>query len=213
MLRRSYYRKFGLAAAGVIALGSLAAAAVYRGTAGERFSPLNHAVSELGQVGVSAWALAFNAGLVLGGALLMVYLLGAGAHQGPPVGYLAGAAGAVAAVFCALVGVFPMNQISAHTWAAGWFFRCGLLAMGLFSLAVALDRRRRVPRWFALPGLLAALAVVAFLAMPHAGQSSQEVAEVLSRGRPTLWWPALAEWLVVAGGLGWVVLAARIKEP
>ena len=213
MLRRSYYRRFGLAAAGVIALGSLAAAVVYRGTAGERYSPLNHAVSELGQVGVSAWALAFNAGLVLGGALLMVYLLGAGAHQGPPVGYLAGAAGAVAAVFCALVGVFPMNLMSAHTWAAGWFFRSGMLAMALFSLAVALDKRRRVPRWFALPGLLAVLAAGLLLIKPLAARRSQAMAEILSHGRPSVLWPALAEWLVVAGGLGWVVLAARIKEP
>ena len=81
------------------------------------------------------------------------------------------------------------------------------------SFGGALDRQRRTPRWFALPGLVAAVGLVAFLAMPPAAQGSQDVAQTLSRGRPTLWWPALAEWLVVAGGLGWVVLAARIKEP
>ena len=74
--RRDLMRRSGAAGAGIILAGSLVAALFYRGRLGEAYNPLNHFVSELGEVGISAAAWAFNGGLLIGGVLLVVFLLG-----------------------------------------------------------------------------------------------------------------------------------------
>jgi len=58
----------GLASAGVILFGVVIAAVPYRGHAGEAYSPLNHFISELGEVATSRLAWAFNLGIILGGS-------------------------------------------------------------------------------------------------------------------------------------------------
>ncbi len=60
----------GVLGAAAFAVSSLIAALVYSGTAGEGFSPLNHWVSELGEMSVSRLALLFNAGIFVGGISL-----------------------------------------------------------------------------------------------------------------------------------------------
>lgn len=57
----------GLGSVGVILLGMVVAALPYRGYAGEGYSPLNHFISELGEIAASRLAWAFNLGIVLGG--------------------------------------------------------------------------------------------------------------------------------------------------
>src|SRR3989304_4746513 len=52
-------------------LGSLTAAAAYRGRQGETYSLLNHFISELGEAGVSRLAWVFNLGLILCGLCLV----------------------------------------------------------------------------------------------------------------------------------------------
>ena len=58
-------RIFGTAGTGVIVLAIVYSALRYRGKRRERFSLLNHFISELGEVGVSSAAGVFNAGLIL----------------------------------------------------------------------------------------------------------------------------------------------------
>ena len=45
------------------------------GTQHEPFSPLNHWISELGEVGVSRLAAVFNVGLVVGGICYALFML------------------------------------------------------------------------------------------------------------------------------------------
>jgi hypothetical membrane protein len=63
----------GFIGAAAITLGALITGLAYTGTAGERYSPLNHWVSELGEVGVSEQASVFNLGLIIGGLALAVW--------------------------------------------------------------------------------------------------------------------------------------------
>ena len=83
MLRRIlhtiHWPSWRLLASGVIVLGALLSAVAYRGAVGEPYSPFNHFISELGQVGVSRLAAVFNAGLIVGGLLLIPFMLGLGA--------------------------------------------------------------------------------------------------------------------------------------
>ena len=59
----------------IILAGMIVAAIPYRGYAGEGYSPLNHFISELGEIAASRLAWAFNLGIVLGGVGLGAFLL------------------------------------------------------------------------------------------------------------------------------------------
>jgi len=62
-----YYAFFGLCGSLFIMFTMLVTGLVYRGKQGETYSVFNHYISELGEVGVSQWALLFNLGLIVGG--------------------------------------------------------------------------------------------------------------------------------------------------
>ena len=95
-------------------VASVAAALVYSGTSGEGYSPLNHWVSELGELGVSQLAFVFDLGLVVGGICLAVFMTALGVARGGRLAWIYVPLGIVSGVAGALVGVFPMNQIGVH---------------------------------------------------------------------------------------------------
>ena len=131
---------FGISGCLVTALGSLMAGLAYRGKQGQRYSPLNHFISELGEVGVSRWSWAFNLGLILSGVLLLPCIIGLGLHIPGIWSKLGMIAGCLAAVGLGLVGVFPMNNLKPHGRAATMYFRMGLLMIFLFTIAIALQK-------------------------------------------------------------------------
>lgn len=210
--RRDLMRRSGAAGAGIILAGSLVAALFYRGRLGEAYNPLNHFVSELGEVGISAAAWAFNGGLLIGGVLLVVFLLGLGRRIGGRLGALFGAVGLACGICGTAVGAVPMNDLLAHIFWARSFFNLGLGTMLFFSL-IALLGRPGLPRRLALPGAVATLAFAAFLAIPQptaaaGGDILGAVMAMLNSPRPALWAPAILEWLAVLSVLGWALSVA-----
>ena len=208
---------WGLAGAAVPCIPAIFAALPYRGLSGEAYSPFNHFISELGELGVSRLAPLFNAGLIVTGILLAAFMLGLGAYIGSAWSYLAAAVGVLASGACSLVGVFPMNYIEPHMVAAMSFFRFGMVAIALFSLAIVLDRKRRLPCWLALPGAVTTLTFAAFMYAPSE-QSSGTATQALNAGlggRPAFWLAAVLEWAVfvaVVGWVAWVSLYVRRKD-
>ena len=203
-VRQITYRA-GLLGSGAIALGSLLTALAYHGRAGEAYSVFNHFVSELGEVGVSAWAEVFNASLIVGGLSLTVFMLGLAVLLGRWIGVLFGIVGVISGVSGALVGFFPMNDLATHTTVALTFFNTGWIVTGLFALVILLDRRRRFPRWLAIPGLVATVSFVAFLNSPTPG-SGVDLAS--PQARPAFMAIAALEWLVIASILAWAALVS-----
>ena len=65
----------GILGPGIISLGILISGLVYVGVEEQRYNPLNHFVSELGELGVSNLAAAFNIGLIIGGILNTVFMI------------------------------------------------------------------------------------------------------------------------------------------
>ena len=153
----------GFAGSAILALGTLVSSLAYRGSAGESYSPLNHFVSELGQLSVSRLAIAFNGGLFLGGLLLAIFLVGLGSFLGTPMARIAGAMGMLAGLSCSVLGFTPMDYIFPHIAAGDSFFFCGFVSIALFSGAIALDRKRRLARWLVLPGMLTTASFGLFL--------------------------------------------------
>ena len=99
----------GLIGSSVIAIGSVVTALAYTGSKGQSYSPLNHFVSELGQLSVSRLAVVFNTSLIVGGVCFVVFILGLAAAGQGWLRYVYGLVGVIAGIFGALVGVFPMD--------------------------------------------------------------------------------------------------------
>ncbi len=208
---RTNHPAFGVAGSGVIAAGMMVSAALYRGAQGERYSILNHFVSELGHVGVAQAAPVFNAGLILGGLLLLPFIIGLALSLNSRCSKLAMVAGIIAAVSATLVGLFPMNVLRPHIVAAMTYFRFGLLTIVLYGVAISrqphgsevVDRR---VNWI---GALAGLAYASFLGymgFSRAGPSQFDPSTLSFR--PTVFLPALMEWAVLISTLVWFVTVA-----
>lgn len=190
-----------LSLAGVLSavLGALVAAAAYRGKNGERYSILNHYISELGEVGVSRLAWAFNLGLILSGLCLLPSTISLGLLIPGAWSKIGMAAGIIAAVSLALVGVFPMNKITPHSRVALTYFRLGLVMVIFFTLAIAVQPKALslLPRLFGLAGLPAILSFSFFLIYSQIvyskAKGSDAPAEII---RPRFWGVAFAEWTI-----------------
>lgn len=191
--------------------GALLAACFYRGKQGEKYSPLNHFISELGEKGVSRLAIAFNFGLIVSGSSLVLAAIILGCLVPGVWAKLGLAAGVVSGIGLALVGVYPMNNLKPHARAAMTYFRAGLLMILFFSIAIAVQpaQGQILPSWVSLVGLPAILAFGFFLIYtwvtfkPH-----EEPLSPLETQRPRFWGMAAAEWMIFLTTVPWILVVA-----
>jgi len=204
-----YTSSSGLIGAVIMALGMLLSGFAYVGVQGQRYNLLNHFVSELGEIGVSEWAVVFNWSLVLGGILtsvFMVYLASKIKHWIKiPLGIIS----LYASTNGALVGIYPMNNLEPHIRVAMRFFNLGMLITFLYSLVFLFSRWHPFPRWVAIPGLWNAAAFAWFLNYPSnfdSGVSFEQGMVGILANRPDFIPLALLEWVVILGILLWVLI-------
>lgn len=151
----------------VTLLGVILPMVKYCGREGEKYSFLNHYISELGERGVSHWAWIFNLSVTIAGVGVILCSISIG--LGLP-GFLAKLGllfGVVTGVGLMMVGIFPMDNIKPHATAAVTFFRGGLLMVSAFSLAILFPPQNQaiIPRLFGLVGLIPFAAFSTFLAL------------------------------------------------
>ncbi len=204
-----YYPFFGLvggiAAALVVGVSGLA----YRGKRLERYSVFNHYISELGEVGVSRYARLFNAGLIVAGLTQLPFIAGLTLAIGNLWAFLGAAAGLVTGVACAMVGVFPMNDLPSHSRAAMTFFRAGLAMMLLYSIAIAVpsEGQAGVPKAGLLFSLLGLVAYLSFLILVRGGAVSDQIGDFLNpesqKERPRFWALPAVEWSIFFTTILW----------
>jgi len=194
----------GLVSVGVILLGMLAAAVPYRGHRGEGYSPLNHFVSELGEIAVSRLAWAFNLGLVLGGIGLGIFLLLLADRLAGRFRTALIAAGLVALASGTLVGIFPMDYRLTHRIVSGLFFLTGWLVVAVVDLWLLRAPRPGLPRWLLVPGAAVVAIFLTFIAVYSTYHPANPDAPMLSR--PDAFWifPFL-EWAALLSLQAWFV--------
>ncbi|MHA2395516.1 MAG: DUF998 domain-containing protein [Candidatus Thorarchaeota archaeon] len=126
----------------------------YVGSEGESFSMFNHAVSELGELGVSELAWMFNMGLFLAGILFIPFMIGLGLYIDNNISKIAAVGGTYSAVSVALVGVYPMNYLYEHSITAISFFLSGMVMTLLWAIAILAQKEVRVHKALSLGGFI-----------------------------------------------------------
>jgi len=209
MMYSIIYPYFGLAGSLVVIAAVIISGLVYRGPRGERYSPLNHFISELGQVGISRGAAVFNYSLIIAGILLLPYLVGLALVLRNAWAIPAAIAGVWATLSCALIGVFPMNNIKAHIKAAVSYFRAGLVTMILYSISIFTQPAggEVIPKGMIWIGVVASLVYAIFLKYPHRAAKQETDMDVLDTStlvkRPRVWVAAVLEWSVLVSTMLW----------
>ncbi len=190
---------------------SLITALAYRGEESERYSPLNHFISELGKVGVSRLSWVFNLGLILAGLCMLLESISLGLMLDNLLGKIALGFGVISALSLAMVGLFPMNHRKPHGYAALAYFRSGLVMVILFSLAILFqkDGTRIFSRWLSLAGILPVTAFSTFLLMiQKAYKATEDPLATEAVSRPKVWNLAIAEWSIFFTMLVWIGVIA-----
>ena len=141
----------------------------YVGAEGEPYSMFNHAVSELGELGVSELAWMFNLGLFLAGILFIPFMIGLGIYIDNIVGKLAAVGGVYSAVSVALVGVYPMNYMYEHSITAISFFLSGMVMTLLWAIAILAQKEVRIHKGLSIGGFINMTIFALFLYGPFEG--------------------------------------------
>jgi hypothetical protein len=205
----------GLASVGVILAGMVITAIPYRGYDGEAYSPLNHFVSELGEIAASRLAWVFNLGIVLGGAGLGTFLILLTDRLRGRFRPALVAAGLVAGVSGTLIGILPMDYIGTHRIVSEVFFLSGWIVAGLFTLWLIATPGAGFPRWLILPGTVAvaiSLTFIAVYATTYVG--TDPAARIIDRPEP-FWNVAFLEWASLLSLLAWFACVSLVllREP
>lgn len=194
----------GFAGSLVITAGSVMTALAYTGSKGQPFSPLNHFVSELGELFVSDFAPVFNTGLIIGGVAFAVFMIGLASARVGRLRLVYGVLGVIAGVAGSLVGVFPMNYLDQHAAVALTFFNLGWIVVLLASIDFVRRPDPRFPGWLAIIGVATVVAFVAFLIT-----LSGEADGLAHPDERLAFWPLTTfEWLLVAGIMLWTFLTS-----
>jgi hypothetical membrane protein len=211
---QSNYWVFGLLGCVVISAAIMGTALAYRGSNGQRYSFLNHYISELGEVGVSKNAWLFNIGMIMTGLLFIPFTTGLGLMLGSLWGFLGGLAGLWAGISCLLVGIYPMNNLTPHSRVALSYFRGGLVTVLLFTIAIFLQTRGMevISRWVNLAGIAAIISYTSFIIFSSRKKSpdTQAVKEnsPLIEERPRIWIIPILEWAVFFATILWFLVVA-----
>ena len=200
---------FGILGTLIIVLGIATSALRYQGKQGEHFSLLNHFISELGEVGVSRSAGLFNLGMILGGLILVPYMIGLGFRFASLTGWLGSAAGVVATLAVAAVGIFPVNNLPAHVRAAMTYFRSGLIMVFFFALAILFQPAgfHPIPQTANMLSVLAFLPYAAFLFLSGRRYAQNQVEALdpqMESERPRILLMTILEWAVFFTTILWL---------
>lgn len=213
----TFIKHFGWIGSLIILIGCLIAAIPYRGRAGEKYSFLNHFISELGEIGVSNLAAFFNVGLVIGGILFIPFIIHLGITLGLWTGYVGMAAGVIASVASVFVGIFSMERLAPHRVAAMTFFRMGLITIVAFTLAVFLQpsEARTISLGVNIIGIIAIASYSAFLFIVRQktdkkGDENYLLDPTEKKQRPHFWRTPFLEWVLFFATIGWFFCVSLI---
>jgi hypothetical membrane protein len=198
----------GLFSVAVILAGMIITAIPYRGLDGEAYSPLNHFISELGEIGASHLAWVFNLGIVSGGVGLGTFLLLVsrrldGRFRKPML-----AAALVAGAGGVAVGMYPMDYPTVHLVASLTFFLSGWITAALFSAWQLRRTRPGFTRLLVLPAALNVAVSWVFIVVYGGWRPGSGDGKIIDR--PDFWSVPALEWASLLTLLLWLACLAIV---
>jgi hypothetical protein len=209
-----YFGYFSIFGCLIVIIASFYTSSAYKGRSLERYSWLNHFISELGEVGVSSRAQFFNMSLIINGIVLIPFMVGLGIEVRNIWGWLGILAGGWTAISCICVGLFPMNNLKPHIKAATSYFRGGLVTVLLFNLAILLQPNGQVQitKYALIPGILALASYSLFLIIAARMATDPNQLNALDPSqipdRPRFWILTIIEWSNLFSTLAWFIVVA-----
>ncbi|NWG18336.1 MAG: DUF998 domain-containing protein [Chloroflexi bacterium] len=199
----------GFAGAVIMILGTLITGLAYIGPEGERYSPFNHYVSELGHTEDSELATLFNIALILSSLCLGVFKFGVALRFEGWFRRLLAVGAVVVGGFGLLVGVLPMNVSDAHFIVAAIFFITDMFYVAAFSVYVGFTGQNALPRWLAWAGIPMVLSSLVFLitALVDIARGENAMTQAAS-ARADFLLITTTEWLVIIMLMVWVVIVS-----
>jgi len=198
----------GLTSVAIILAGMVVAAVPYRGYSGEAYSPLNHFVSELGEIAASRLAWVFNLGIVLGGLGLGSFLMLVRRELTGRYRSAFAVAATVAGLSGTLVGVYPMDYLATHRVVSLAFFLSGWTVAAIFSLWLLTGPRPGFPRLLLAPGCFVVAVSLTFIGVYSTYRPANPDARILDR--PSVWTVPLLEWASLLSLLLWLACVALV---
>ena len=150
----------------------------------------------------------FNAGIVIGGIGLGLFLLILARHLTGRYRPAVMLAGIVAGTFGTLVGVFPMDTHAVHRLISGVFFCTGWIVVAVFSVWLARHPQSGFPRRLLVPGAISVAIFFAFLAVYSTYRPVDPDAPILERS--AIWTVPLLEWASLLSLLAWFVCVSLV---
>lgn len=162
----------GLLAPVPVLVGSTAAAARYSSRGGESYSLLRHTISDLGNPSHSAWAIAFNLGIMLSGFCIALFIVGTSRRINRKLGHAIAAVGIVTTIAMACIGVFPSQHLTRteHLMSATVAFFGILLLSSSLCLYLPFSDQKILPRWLVVPSFISAGTAFIFILVIAARQ-------------------------------------------
>ncbi len=206
----SFYEKvpgfiWGYIGVSIPVLAMFVTALIYTDPLGARYSFFNMFVSELGERAVSEVAWLFNWGLILGAIPLLLFMLGLGLKYKSIFGWLCTAGGVFCSISAFFVGIFPMDfgselYMTGHVISAMSFFYGGMATVFLFSVLIIIDKKKILPKWLGIFGIVVAIIFALFLFLPEGALD-----DIMIRPRDPFLLLAFLEWLVVFAIFSWIL--------
>lgn len=169
LVNEKHFPLWGLVASLVGLVFILTPQLFYVGSEGESFSMFNHAVSELGELGVSELAWMFNIGMVLAGILFIPFMIGLGLYIDNIISKITAVVGVYSAASIVLVGIYPMNYLYEHSIAAISFFLSGMVMTLLWGIAILVQKEVKIHKGLSLGGFINMTIFALFLYGPFGG--------------------------------------------
>lgn len=186
----------------VIVGGLLICAIGYTGPEGEKYSVLNHYISELGYNGISRYDYVFDIALMLSGIFMATFIYGISSLFNKSIAKVLVILGLIAGLFCFLVGVFPMNISDTHQLVTAIFFVSFSLVSLTYIVAVLTQKPSKLSKLTIIPSVTQILSGFLFWYIVFVADNSLTPHEELLV-RPDVWLPAIFEWSILISLLLW----------
>jgi len=203
---------FGLAAGLILLCGVLGSLKDFTGMKHERYSMLDHFISELGDPRFAPRKTLFNITLILGGIVMIPFIVGIGLFFNSILGYMILGLGVVCSIFCSLIGCFPENYVKAHFTIAGIFF-VGMGFLMLLSAITIFVQYSLVPAWLGYLTLFLLIPFLSFI-IDTLALTKEELKLTDTpwawdpNERPKFWRNPFLEWVAFFAILLWIFLIA-----